>query len=112
MRDIKFRAWNRARGVMEGVTDLSPMPTQTDGDDFYPEMVFEQYTGLKDKNGREIYEGDIIKGYDWQGVSEVTYQDGAYYPIVKADDGDLNWHPSEVEVIGNIHENRDQLDKK
>ncbi len=76
-------------------------------------MVLMQYTGLKDKNGKEIYEGDLVKvegagGEPLQIVWNTTqlcgfaYQAGAFYHgFIEPDDS--------IEVIGNIYENPELL---
>jgi uncharacterized phage protein (TIGR01671 family) len=61
MREIKFRAWNTRRKEMEMIDDMywfEENQCHHNGDNDY---VIQQYTGLKDKNEKEIYEGDIIQ---------------------------------------------------
>lgn len=79
------------------------------------DWVVEQYTGIKDKNGKEIYVGDIVKyTHDWEVypvidlIAEVTFGDGGFYPIQEANGGIYYGLDSEpiYEVIGNIHENK------
>ena len=73
-REIKFRAWNKEDKIMVDLQKITPlalndmMNTQLNLQGrsglfipFFKELELMQYTGLKDRNGKEIYEGDIIR---------------------------------------------------
>jgi len=119
-REIKFRAWDKNSGMFdcEIISLGTGYETWRDFEDGSPSSdILMQYTGLKDKNGKEIYEGDIVieKKYNiHKGFCEVfwnvdrfdltNYNNGDYYHGYE-----VNW--TEVEVIGNIYENKELLEK-
>ncbi len=87
----------------------------------FPEWRVMQFTGLHDKNGKEIYEGDIViwhYGYLWwnkgpgQEKFTVEWDDGGFNFFEPDAAGELSRWPDQCEVIGNIHENADLLSKK
>jgi hypothetical protein len=111
MREIKFRAWDINGEEMSAVFTISTLWEHDDSllADF-GEVEFMQFTGLADKNGKEIYEGDIVDADDMTG--EVAFVDGAwkiYY--AKPSDGShtdpdvLFEFAKHVVVAGNVYEN-------
>ena len=107
MREIKFRAYSHRAKKMYQWEDLT---NEEIGDMLRnPQEEIMQYTGLKDKNGKEIYEGDILSNYY---VVEMKWDEGmsdeCIYGWVFGSRDDI---PEKMKVIGNIYENKDLLIK-
>lgn len=113
MREIKFRAWDKNHKIMYPF-ELIELPysenVNLDGQfDGLIERgyVFMQYTGLHDKNGKNIYEGDIVKGNYLKCIGVVKYSEK--FCRFQIDDW-ATITPSDIyEVIGNIYENPELL---
>lgn len=137
MREIKFRAWNIKRNKFAnpkwfGIDLSGNLLNENGGDDnsfnfitalqeVKNQYILMQHTGLKDKNGKEIYEGDIIKeqGPRTNGLPgaaflrEIVFYEGKFMgKDIGIDDPELYQnisHSSYNEVLGNIYENPELL---
>jgi hypothetical protein len=110
MREIKFRVWNKDAGCFDYV-QLSG--GSNDGFGGISNLDWQQFTGLHDKNGNEIYEGDIV-AYDYASTP-IEHRKGAVewsaeYCGWRFDDLLIEPTPRKtIEVIGNIYENPELL---
>lgn len=117
----KFRAWDKDERAMldvhginfdaQGIWTNELIDDESDGNFiFIDDVVLMQSTGLKDKNGVEIYEGDIIRGpYDTGIIGYEMVTTEVKYDLLKGlqlGQFDLNI----TEVIGNIYENSELLE--
>ena len=129
MRGIKFRAWHKPTQLMDdvalidfynekiGILYADPVMQCESMQKFnFNEVEIMQYTGLEDKNGQEIYEGDILLGhcvYPEHSIFECKLTGEVYYTSRGTWDcysyilGGFN---EQVEVIGNIYENPELLE--
>jgi uncharacterized phage protein (TIGR01671 family) len=118
-RELKFRVWDNLKKEWISNKHIWRMRTDEHGvgeilpNTFYwkqhPDgLTYQQYTGAKDKNGKEIYDGDILN---------IFWNDSYYNDYVRWSDHEKCWNPnspltwmiSSTEVIGNLFENPELL---
>ena len=117
MRTIKFRAWddkNKKMVLPPPPYSSNPGESMTfDGrvyhNGVYQEYIFMQYFDQNDKNGVEIYEGDILKTDEAGWIAEVIFEEGTF--ILLDHKGGYSMYPiwEKCEVLGNVYENPDIL---
>ena len=114
MREIKFRAWDtKARYMVAEYFQIKNTPKH---------YILLQYTGLKDKNGKEIWEGDVIDGGgfgptvvrigEFQNKESYDGREegvGVYFESVRGGEITGTWLFKGAPIIGNIYENPELL---
>ena len=117
-REIKFRAWDKTNKRMLSQDEMTGI-----GNFYYnygvspevDEYALMQYTGLKDNNGKEIYEGDIVKHKDQFGniaIGKVVWKAPEFLlDFEKQNRWSAEEEDTGVEVMGNIYENPDLFEK-
>lgn len=123
MRELKFRSWLKnyncyadVLGFEQGRLFVQFQSGERSQHRLYvpiEDCILEQYTGLKDKDGKEIYEGDIVSVRNKNRKNEydigvVEFGKAAFRcPFLLG-----KYHSGQVEVIGNVHQNADLLEDK
>jgi hypothetical protein len=124
VREIKFRGWNAITKSMIDLKKITPLAMDSklkcDGlfIPFMESMEIMQFTGLKDRKGEDIYEGDIVKEFIMEDLFEVIFTDYGNFglkPIsakaIKHLPGheyetiDPSYAKTSLTVVGNVHDN-------
>jgi len=106
MREIKFRGYSKELGMSQPFT-LRWLAECKNGSDVGEFEIYVQYTGLKDKNSKEIYEGDMLQNVNdekWIELVEWSRIRPMFSPFNRIASVDISWI-----VVGNIYENPDLL---
>lgn len=114
MKQIKFRVWNKNENQYDDPSLLEVFNSNGVLGHLYDcrqeYTVIEQWTGLLDKNNKEIYEGDIVECVHAKYTYKVEYSLNEAAFVLRDQDGDFVYLSDyEVVVIGNVYENPELL---
>ncbi|CAK1250102.1 YopX family protein, partial [Fructobacillus cardui] len=138
MREIKFREWDQNRheiyggdipgmsyGHREDFDDMvgfrfahTELIDYEGTEEFKNKRILEQYTGLHDKNGKEVYEGDIVEWMDYETkrIGYVVFNPDIEFVTANYifEFGNFAYQDTEnyLTIVGNIHENPELLEEK
>jgi hypothetical protein len=131
MRKVKYRVWLKGekRYVFPAaifldfgiVTEIEYNDTTISGEVVrvrrtFDEFVLEQSTGLKDKNGKKIYEGDIVSVYEGRYIGSIIQHPSGEWRIIwvspQGTEDSLYSHRTICKVVGNIHDVSELLEKQ
>ena len=118
MKVLKFRAWDETTQLMienyvsgcdsYGELKITQFHDSAYSDKGCPDLILEQYTGLKDENGKEIYEGDILEiGNQFPSREAVFFEKGVFRTKTNA----LAVFNDTCSVVGNIHTTPELLEE-